>query len=155
MDGVRRVINPDGKELPRNPLLKFQRAVCNFEQRDCSLFVLPVSPNAPGELVLFRSEAEGGGHPQLSPEAGRLLHPFPNYRYGFAFRVFRCGECASRRLPSAITTLGTVSKPESLANARVPSFLRERARQRRLVVGVHNADSVFCRPRFCPGAANE
>lgn len=149
------MIKPEGRKLPRNPVLKTQGTACNSEQTDCSLLVLPVPLNAPGELAFVRSEAEGGGQPQLSPEAGRLLHPFANYRYGFAFRVFRCGECASRRLAFAITTLGTVSKPESLANARVQSFLRERARQRRLVVGVHNADSVFCRPRFCPGAANE
>ena len=70
------MIKPEGRKLPRNPSLKTQGPACNSGQRDCSLLVLPVPLNAPGELAFVRSEAEGGGQPQLSPEAGRLLHPF-------------------------------------------------------------------------------
>lgn len=121
---------------------------------DCSLSVLPVPLNAPGELAFVCSEAEGGGHPQLSPEAGHLLHPFEEV-YGFAYRVFRFGEPASRHVPFAFQTLGTVYHSESLANAPVQWFLRKRARQRNFAAGCGNANNVSCRAHFCAGAADE
>lgn len=121
---------------------------------DSSLSVLPVPLNAPGELAFVCSEAEGGGHPQLSPEAGRLLHAFEEV-YGFASRIFRFGEPASRRVPFAFKTLGTVYHSESLANAPVQWFLPKRARQRNSAAGCRNANNVSCRTRFCAGTANE
>lgn len=65
-----------GKKTPAQSLAKTQGTARNSEQKDCFLLVLPDPLNAPGELAFVRSEAEGGGQPQLSPEAGRLLHPF-------------------------------------------------------------------------------
>lgn len=121
---------------------------------DCSLSVLPVPLNAPGELAFVCSETEGGGHPQLSPEAGHLLPPIEQV-YGFASRVFRFGEPASRRVAFAFKTGGTVYNSESLATAPVQWFLRKRAPRRNFAVGGRNANNVSCRPHFRAGAANE